>query len=86
VEEAQARFRDELSRRDQLRAQEVQRLQAGIQERAKREKALEMELARLRGGGTRNVAQPAPAAAPAQAAAPEEKGVVEAVPGRGERE
>ena len=48
VEETQARFREELARRDQLRAQEVQRLQAALQERARRERSLELELARLR--------------------------------------
>ncbi|HEY6003032.1 MAG TPA: hypothetical protein VIV57_09155, partial [Anaeromyxobacter sp.] len=82
VEEAQARFRDELARRDQLRAQEVQRLQSGIQERAKREKALELEVARLR-SSARSAAPPA--AAPSSPAS-EEKPVAEAVPGRGEPE
>ncbi|HEX9049707.1 MAG TPA: hypothetical protein VF841_04160, partial [Anaeromyxobacter sp.] len=75
VEEAQARFREELQRRDQLRAQEVGRLQAAVQERAKREKALEMELARAR--GARNVAQPA-AGGPGE----EKPAVAAAVPGQ----
>ncbi|GAO04260.1 adventurous-gliding motility protein Z [Anaeromyxobacter sp. PSR-1] len=67
VEEAQARFREELQRRDQARAQELARLQAALQERARREKALELEVARLRGG--RNVATPAASGvAPAEAA------------------
>jgi ParB family chromosome partitioning protein len=73
VEEAQARFRDELARRDQLRAQETQRLQVALQERARREKALELELQRVKGG--RNVVQPAaePEAVAAVAAPVEEK-------------
>jgi ParB family chromosome partitioning protein len=79
-EEAQARFRDELGRRDQLRAQEVQRLQAGLQERARREKALETELARARGGARSAAQAPAPQDAPE--APDEEKTIVEALPGR----
>jgi ParB family chromosome partitioning protein len=66
VEEAQARFRDELGRRDQLRAEEIQRLQAALQDRARREKALELELQRAKGG--RNVVQQPAGAAPAPAA------------------
>jgi ParB family chromosome partitioning protein len=81
VEEAQARFRDELSRRDQLRAQEIQRLQAAVQERARREKALEMELARVK--GSRNLAQPAAQVAPP---AGEPPAVAAGVPGRGDGE
>jgi ParB family transcriptional regulator, chromosome partitioning protein len=64
VEEAQARFREELTRRDALRAQELARLQAALQERARREKALEMELARHR-GPARNLAGPVAPATPA---------------------
>ena len=63
VEEAQARFRDELTRRDQLRADEIDRLQTALQERARREKTLELELQRAKGG--RNVVQPQPATPPA---------------------
>jgi ParB family chromosome partitioning protein len=69
VEEAQARFRDELGRRDQLRAQEVQRLQIALQERARREKALEMELARIQGGRAGQVSGAAAAGGPEKAAA-----------------
>jgi ParB family chromosome partitioning protein len=71
VEEAQGRFRDELARRDQLRAQETQRLQVALQERARHEKSLELELQRAKGG--RNVVQ---GAAPAEPA-PEKQPAVE---------
>jgi ParB family chromosome partitioning protein len=73
VEEAQSRFRDELGRRDQMRTQEVQRLQTALQERARREKALEMELARVRCGGRAATAQESSAGEAAPAGSPERK-------------
>jgi ParB family chromosome partitioning protein len=82
VEEAQARFRDELARRDQLRAQEVVRLQAALQQGAKREKALEMEVQRVR--GPRNLVPSAPSVQPP--APPEEKATAESIPGPGKQE
>ena len=64
------RFRDELARRDSLRHQELQRLQTVLQERARREKALEMELARLKRPGP--VAGPTGGAASASGAVEDE--------------
>lgn len=51
VEEAEGRFREELTRREELRTAELERLSSALKERARREKALELELERLRGAG-----------------------------------
>ena len=58
LSEAQARFQEELSRRDEMRAQESQRLQAALQERSRQLRVTELENQRLKAG---NVARAAPA-------------------------
>ncbi|HEX8907573.1 MAG TPA: hypothetical protein VF805_00135, partial [Anaeromyxobacteraceae bacterium] len=60
--EAQARFQEELSRRDEMRGQEAQRLQAAVQERSRQLRVAELEIQRLRAG---NVARGAPSPTPA---------------------
>jgi ParB family transcriptional regulator, chromosome partitioning protein len=51
AEAAQGPLREELARRDAARLQEVQRLQATLQDLARRERALQAELARVRPAG-----------------------------------
>ena len=61
--EAQARFQEELQRRDQMRVQEAQRLQAALQERSRQLRVVELELQRIRPGNVaRAVSVPGSAA------------------------
>ncbi len=60
LSEAQARFQEELARRDEMRAQEAQRLQAALQERSRQLRVAELEIQRLKAGNVARVVPPAP--------------------------
>ncbi|MBS1152793.1 MAG: aglZ, partial [Myxococcaceae bacterium] len=65
MEELGAKQKAELDRREQVKAQEVQRLQAAVQEKSKALKVVELELARYKNKPAAGAARPA-AAKPAE--------------------
>ncbi len=70
VEDVHARQKQELERRDQVKAQEVKRLQEAVQEKSKQLKVVELELARYKNkpAGAGTAARPAVASTTAPAA------------------
>jgi ParB family chromosome partitioning protein len=80
VEEATAKAKLEIDRRDQQRAAEIQRLQQSVQEKTKALKVAELEVQRLksRADAPAAAARPAPPTPPASAPRPPSGGVARA--------